>query len=515
MFSGLKRKPNLLVFVLSLAGCLLTLRLMPAPAPAPLQPVAEVASEDPSLPLPRVGPRPRSLNPFDSPFLFRLGDSDKLSGLEREQLLQEQYQHVLEQLHGQLVPVAIQQEEAMTTLSIDGHPFATVLPADCPDYYNRLSDEGKKRLEYQLALRWKNLLEKDLNRETLRRTPEALATRPYLIVFSLFFCLALHALTDSLARRLLHSPGWAIKGFIWLTGLSFCLVVHPDLKPVAVPIINGGLRPVFFALLISALCQGLHRVGCLLLERYINAYVRHGEGGAQRLQRVETLARGGRFLVGTVVTLLGVAWFAAALGIDLGKVFAGAGVAGLALGVVGKDILIDYFYGLNVLLDDQFNLGDFIETPVATGIVENFNLRTTRVRELDGGLSIVTNGKLTVIKNHSRDFANADFRIGVPYQADVRRALELIEDEVRLMAADSPDLMESSPMFKGVHELAESAVVLRALIKTAPLKQWHVTRELNQRILRRFQQEKMAIACPVLQIQRLDAEPGREQSAGA
>lgn len=504
MLARLRKRPNLLLFVVSLACCLLTLQLKPGdPAPPPLVVVDTAEVEDPSLPLPHIGPRARTLNPFDVPFLFQLGDSDKLSGLEREQLLQEQYQHLLGQLHGQVVPVTVQQEEGMTTLAIDGHPFSTVLPADCPDYYSRLSDSGKKKLEYQLALRWKALLDKDLARETRLRTPESMASRPYLMVFILFFCLALHALTDSLARRFLHSPGWAIKGFIWLSCLCFCLVLHPDLKPLAMPIINGGLRPVFFALMISAVCQGLHRLGCMLLERYIDAYVRHGDGGSQRLNRVETLARGGRFLVGTVVTLIGGGWFAAAIGIDLSKVFAGAGVAGLALSVVGKDILIDYFYGLNVMLDDQFNLGDFIETPVATGIVENFNLRTTRVRELDGGLSIVTNGKLTVIKNHSRDFANADFRIGVPYQADVKRGLELIADEVRLLSQESPELVEAAPMFMGVHELGDSSVTLRALIKTAPLKQWHVTRQLNQRILARFQKEGMAIACPVLQIQQL------------
>ncbi|MBS2036111.1 mechanosensitive ion channel family protein [bacterium] len=504
MLARLKRRPNLLMFVLSLICCLITMFSMPeVNHPRPVStPSAE--TEDPSLPLPRIGPRARTLNPFDTPFLFRLGDSDKLTGLEREQQLLEQYQHILSQLDGRQVEVTVAQAEGMTTLDIDGHPFATVLQADCPDYYNRLTEAGKKKLEYQLAMRWKALLEKDLARESALRAPDSMATRPYLMFFVFFFSLALHALTDSLSRRFLHNPGWPVKGFIWLSCISFGLILHPDLKPLAIPIINGALRPVFFGLIISAVCQGLHRIGCLMLERYIDAYVRQGEG-ARRQNRVETLARGGRFLVGTVVVLIGVGWFAAAVGVDLGKVFAGAGVAGLALGVVGKDILIDYFYGLNVMLDDQFNLGDFIETPVATGIVENFNLRTTRVRELDGGLSIVTNSKLTVIKNHSRDFANADFRIAVPYNADVKRALQLIADEIRRMSENAPELLEATPMFMGVHELGESAVTLRALVKTGPLKQWHVTRELNQRILERFQEENMDIAYPVLQILRSDA----------
>lgn len=497
MWARLKRRPNLLLFALSLLACLMVSQLMPERAPRPPRSTSVEVSEDPSLPLPRIGPRARTLNPFYTPFLFQLNDSDKLDGLQREELLQEQYEHLLNDLQGQSAEVTVQQQDGMTTLSIDGHPFATVLPADCPEYYRRLSDSAKKKLEYQLALRWKALLEKDLAREAQLRSPETAAARPYMLIFLFFLFLALHALVDSLARRFLHSPGWAIKGFLWLTFVCTCLVMHPLLKPIARPLINGALRPVFFALMISFVCQASHRAGSLLLERYIQANVSQKSG-----QRVETLARGGRFLVGTVVVLVGIAWFAAAIGVDLGKAFAGAGVAGLALGVVGKDILVDYFYGLNVLLDDQFNLGDFIETPVATGLVENFNLRTTRIRELDGGLSIVTNGKLTVIKNHSRDFANADFQIGIPYQADAARALDLIRDEIRLFSESSPELLESAPMWAGVQQLGESAVTLRALVKTAPLKQWHVTRELNQRILARFQSEGMATAIPVLQILR-------------
>ena len=108
----------------------------------------------------------------------------------------------------------------------------------------------------------------------------------------------------------------------------------------------------------------------------------------------------------------------------------------------------------------------------------------------------MTNSRLTVVKNHSRDFANADFRVGVAYGSDTDRCIELICDEVRKFAEEHPDKLEPNPVFTGVHELGDNAVTLRALIRTAALEQWGVGRELNRRVLHRFKTEGVDIPFP-------------------
>ena len=108
----------------------------------------------------------------------------------------------------------------------------------------------------------------------------------------------------------------------------------------------------------------------------------------------------------------------------------------------------------------------------------------------------MTNSQLTLVKNHSRDFANADFRVGVAYGSDTDRCLELICDEVKKFAEECPGKLEPNPVFTGVHELGDNAVTLRALIRTAALEQWGVGRELNRRVLHRFGAEGVDIPFP-------------------
>ncbi len=456
----------------------------PAP-PAPSQ----------SLPLPSIGPRQQSFNPFFRPFLFRLNDSPKLSGPERERQLQRQYREVVQGLHGRIPSVSLIQIDGMTVVAIDAIPFATVLPADLPDYSQRLSETRRHELEVLIAERWKYLIEVDLTREVYQRSPAVLALFPYLV--GIFFGLSLiaHSLADWAARRLLHSPGWSFKAMIWLTFGCVSGLLHPSSRFLAEAALVGALKPVFLAVIFWALAQFVSAAGRFFLDRYAGAYIStHIESSGQLRQRVETLAQGGRFLISSLVTLLGIGLYLAALGVDLSKLFAGAGVAGLALGVVGKDILIDYFYGLNVLLDNQFNLGDFIETPVATGVVESFNLRTTRIREQNGSLSIVSNGRLTVIKNHSRDFANADIRVFLSLNAEVEKALSILVEEIARLHEEEPDQLEGSPTFAGVQSISVGVVQCRALVKTAPLRQWSIERILNQRVLERFQKEQIELA---------------------
>ncbi len=490
-------KRNLFLIVLGLVGLFVGGALTPDIDIQIGQRPRESVVEDPSLPLPPIGPRDDGFHPLSQPFLFQLGSTDKLKGEERERQLQEQYRGILSSLHGQMPKVEVQRVDNMTVVAIDGQTFATVLPADAPDYYSRLSDARKQALEEKIARRWKDLLDDDLAEETSERSPESLARFPYVAGALLFLGLIFHGFADLFARKFLKSPGWSLKAFVWLACLSIIALLHPTLKPLAITIIKGGLQPVFYFLLIVSVCSVAYRLGCKVLDNYSKAYIAGQRDPGQHLhQRINTMLQGGHFLVGTVVAIFGVAWFVSSLGIDIGNAFAGAGVAGVALGIVGKDILIDYFYGFNILADNQFNIGDYIETPVATGTVEKFNLRTTRIRETDGGLTIVTNGQLTLIKNHSRDFGNVDFRVCVAYGSDTDRCFEVLKEELVKLADEKADTVQAEPVYTGIHELGDNAITLRAMIRTAPLQQWSVRREFNRRVLHRFAKEEIDIPLP-------------------
>lgn len=491
-------KRNLFLILVGFIGLVASAHLGPQFNTQPPALPAQAPAKNLNLPLPPIGPRESGINPLDRPFLFQLNSSDKMSGLDRERALQAQYHDILASLHGDMPKVEITDISGMTVLTIDGQPFATVLPADAPDYYQRLTPARQHDLEHEIAQHWKHLLEMDLAEETYHRSPQYLAMFPYFAAQLFFLALIGHALADAFSRRVLRSPGWSLKLFVWLLFLSLGASQHPVFKPLATALARSGLLPIFSFLMVFTACSLFHRVSIIVLDRYVAAYIlsKNLADDEAFAKRMHTLVQGGRFLLATITFIIGTIWFLSTVGIDVGKLFAGAGIAGIALGVVGKDVLIDYFYGANILLDNHFNIGDFIETPVATGTVESFNLRTTRVREQDGGLSIVTNGRFTVIKNHSREFAQTDFRVGVAYSTDVNRALGLMQDEVEKLAQERPNVVTATPLLVGVQELGDSSVTLRILVRTAALSQWAVKRELNRRVLLRFQAEGIEIPFP-------------------
>ena len=183
----LRKRRNLVLMVVGILGCTWTLAHFPEVSVSLEVPPPSSALQDRSLPLPPIGPRQRGFNPFLKPFLFQLGDSSKLSGLEREEILQSQYQQIVNGLSGSAPSVEVQQDEE-TTVSIGGIPFATVLSVDCPDYYARLSEPSKRKLEQLLAEHWKRLLELDLAKEAFQRSPSYSATHPYMACLLFFFC---------------------------------------------------------------------------------------------------------------------------------------------------------------------------------------------------------------------------------------------------------------------------------------------------------------------------------------
>jgi small conductance mechanosensitive channel len=503
---NLKLTKNRILLLIAIAGLIITGSLGPAPKdskenkviitpPAPPAPSA-VPATDRNLPLPPAKPRDWGLNPFDRPFLFKLGGSDKMTAVERENLVSAEYRRILYESGSNVPKVEVLEDSGITVISIGGRPFVTVLPSDCPEYYGRLSEEAKRQVERHVAEQWKQLLERDLAAEALSRSPAYLAVYPHIIAMLFFLCLFLYVLADWAARRWMRSPGWALKLLIWLCWISACCFLHPFLRPMAATLGRGALRPVFFVLLIGTLMNILFHVGCSVFDHYIKSYRKGNISEARREQRIATLSQSGRFLIGTLVMICGIVWFLFAVGLPVNQVFAGAGLAGIALSLIGRDILIDYFYGFNILLGDYFSIGDWIETDRISGTVVSFNLQTTQIREIDGGLSILNNSMLRHLKNHSLEWANTDFRIGVAYGSDPDRCLAMILEEIKDLAAEWPEKLEKNTILSGVQELGESSVVLRALVRTAPLAQWEVGRELNRRVLLRFGREGVEIPFP-------------------
>ena len=205
---------------------------------------------------------------------------------------------------------------------------------------------------------------------------------------------------------------------------------------------------------------------------------------ARRTQRAETIGALVRSVVTIVIWSIALLTVLEILGINLGPLIAGAGIAGVALGFGAQSLVRDFLSGMFMLMEDQYGVGDVIDTGVATGTVEGVSLRTTRLRDVDGVVWHVPNGTILRIGNKSQQWSRAVVDVPVAFQADTGTASEVIRDVAQQVWHDPEyaSIILAEPTVLGVESLGPGRVVIRVVVRTRPQEQWRVERELRVRI---------------------------------
>ncbi|KGN34758.1 small mechanosensitive ion channel protein MscS [Knoellia sinensis KCTC 19936] len=219
------------------------------------------------------------------------------------------------------------------------------------------------------------------------------------------------------------------------------------------------------------------RAGRLLAEATANARARHK-------QRTATLGSLLRSIVSFVVGLIAVLTVMSTVGIDLAPILATAGVGGVALGFGAQSLVKDFLSGIFMILEDQYGVGDVIDTGEAIGTVEEVTLRVTRLRDADGVTWYIRNGEIVRIGNLSQHRATAIVDVPVAYDEDVARVSSVIREAAEAMAGDEvwDGRLLDTPTVAGVESLTGSTLTIRVLAETSPGEKVEVQRELRQRI---------------------------------
>lgn len=186
------------------------------------------------------------------------------------------------------------------------------------------------------------------------------------------------------------------------------------------------------------------------------------------------------------------------VGINLGPLIAGAGIAGVALGFGAQSLVKDFLSGIFMLIEDQYGVGDVIDVGQATGMVEAIGLRVTQIRDLSGTLWYVRNGEVQRVGNMTQGWSRARVEVLIASDGDVERAKQVLQEAAEDIAADedlAPHLL-GDPEVTGFEDLSAESVRLRLMIKVAPAQQWVVQRALRGRIRERFAAAKIPLALP-------------------
>lgn len=257
-----------------------------------------------------------------------------------------------------------------------------------------------------------------------------------------------------------------------------------------------GVRFVF--ILVGS--WAIYRFGAGFIVRMLERALHDGRGVSPEAvrKRKETLAKVLENTVKVIVLLTGGLMALSEVGVNVGPMIAAAGVAGLAFGFGGQYLIRDIISGLFILVENQYRVGDVVCLGDTCGLVESINLRLTVLRDLDGTVHHVPNGEVKVASNLSKYFSRVNLNIGVSYSTDLEKVIEVVNRVGNEMSEDPAwkDMILSPPQFLRVDDFADSAVVVKILGDTKPLKQWDVTGELRKRIKIAFDREGIEIPFP-------------------
>lgn len=202
--------------------------------------------------------------------------------------------------------------------------------------------------------------------------------------------------------------------------------------------------------------------------------------------------------ISVVVWSIGVTTALGTIGIDLGPLIAGAGIAGVAIGFGAQSLVKDCIAGLFMLMEDQYGIGDVVDLGEAVGTVDRITLRATVLRSLNGTVWHVPNGEVRRVGNLSQLWSVAIVDVDVAYDSDLaacRTALEQAANEV----CERPDFAESviePPTVLGVESLGADGITIRAIVKVDPGDQWAIQRAIREHVKTVFDAKGIEIPFP-------------------
>jgi small-conductance mechanosensitive channel len=267
-------------------------------------------------------------------------------------------------------------------------------------------------------------------------------------------------------------------------------------------VVSDAVVPIILVIVIAYVAIRLarlfvHGIVKALLDREAT------EGTAQELSAVELKKRmdtldalGGRTLQAFIVMIAGL-MVLGHVGLDIGPAIAGLGVVGIAVGFGAQSLVKDYLNGALILIENQFGKGDVIRVAGVDGTVEDFTLRRTTLRDLDGVVHTVPNGEIRVASNLTRVWARINQDVLVAYDTDIDKAIDV--DKVGVAMAGDPEWKRrvlEAPRVERVESLGEYGITLKILGTVRAADQWNAGGDFRKRLLAAFKANGIEIPRP-------------------
>jgi small conductance mechanosensitive channel len=272
----------------------------------------------------------------------------------------------------------------------------------------------------------------------------------------------------------------------------------PFLAQKSMALLEGSLRLLLIAIVayigIRAVRFGLNKLEIFLLTMREDA----DKNRLAAEKRVKTLIGLLLTICLTLVWVIAVVMSLDQIGLDITPILASAGIVGLAVGFGAQNLVRDVIHGFFIILENQVQVGDVAVVNGTGGLVEAISFRTITLRDLSGTVHIFPNGTVATLSNMTKDWSYYLLDIGVAYKEDTDRVSAVMKEVGKELHEDpeiGPNILEPIEIL-GVDQFGDSAVVIKARLKTLPIKQWMVGREYRRRLKKAFDEKGIEIPFP-------------------
>jgi moderate conductance mechanosensitive channel len=295
---------------------------------------------------------------------------------------------------------------------------------------------------------------------------------------------------------------------VWIGGIAAILFLFPLTQQLALQLLSKPLQFLLLWLLVGLADrmsnQLLDRISKNWQDYHFLDFQFFTIADAQRKSlRISTTISAIKGLKTFVVWAVAIGWVLQNLGVPIESVLAGGAIIAFALSLGFQNLVKDLVNGCLILWEDQYGIGDVVAIVNTSGsqtggLVENMNLRVTQLRNDEGRLITIPNSTIAQVDNLTRIWSRVNFTIEVAYETNIKMALALLQEIAQQMYREPKwrDRMVGLPEVLGVDNLAHTGMTIRVWIKTQPLQQWAIGRELRLRVRVAFEEHGIQIGIP-------------------
>ena len=309
-----------------------------------------------------------------------------------------------------------------------------------------------------------------------------------LVVLGGLYWLAIYVIEKNQARLRLNDKRLGIVRsvlrYFWLVASILAVMSQISIQPATIK-----------ATAKASIWAGIYFVAWVSSGHIINRVLNHYGLNAS----IEQLLKN---VLSVLIVVLGLASVLAQFGFDIVSLVAGLGIVGLAVGFAAQSTLANFIAGITILLEQSFQVGDWVQIGDKEGRVVLISLRTTHILTRDNVTVIIPNSTVAsseVINLTSKNFVRFDLNIRIALEAEIEEARQIVLD----ILTETDNILDRPEPSITVREISDFGVILivRFWVKPSSVARIPAIKEnMHERIKIALQNADIAIPYPHMRI---------------